>query len=301
MATQLTRELQPDCCSIVEWALSGQYDPTKPVLIDTCESDPPRSISKNKAIELIASLAGVFEKNTTVCLHLANDILYPVLVLAIYGSSCRWTGTNTAYTIPELAHHIRVSDTKYVITNEEHLKTVRAAAGSAEIILFTDILFERRGGSSTSPQEFRTLHDLQRKSSVESLYATIRDIDLQSVSTLASTSGTTGRPKMAARTQRAMVLESAAIEEHPKSYQVRRLYCTPIFHGLSAPEMVGHFPSSSRLLIDALDHQCSSTRRSIVFHETLLRCPISSKDPGVRYYRDFRSATNDGQAYKQHT
>ena len=269
MATQLTRELQPDCCSIVEWALSRQYDPTKPVLIDACESDPPRSISKNKAIELIASLAGVFEKNTTVCLHLANDILYPVLVLAIYGSSCRWTGTNTAYTIPELEHHIRVSDTKYVITKEEHLETVRAAAGSAEIIIFTDILFERRGGSSTSPQEFRTLHDLQRKSSVESLYATIRDIDLQSVSTLASTSGTTGRPKMAARTQRAMVLESAAIEEHPKPYQVRRLYCTPIFHGLSAPEMVGHFPSSTWLLIDALDHQCSSTRRSIVFHETL--------------------------------
>ena len=254
MATELPREIQPECCSIVEWALSGQYDPTKPVLIDAQASDPPRSISKNKAIELIASLAGVFEKNTTVCLHLANDILYPILVLAIYGSSCRWTGTNTAYTIPELEHHIRVSDTKYVITKEEHLETVRAAAGSAEIIIFSDILSERPGESSTSPQEFRTLHHLQRKSSVESLYATIRDIDLQSVSALGSTSGTTGRPKMSARTQQALVLESAAIEEQPKSYQVRRLYCTPVFHGLSAPEMVGRFLSLTRLFIDALDH-----------------------------------------------
>ncbi|KAJ5317396.1 hypothetical protein PENANT_c055G05966 [Penicillium antarcticum] len=238
MTIQLPKELQPDCCSIVEWALSGQYDPTKPVLIDAVESDPPRSISKGKAVELIASLVGAFEKNTTVCLHLANDILYPILVLAIYGSSCRWTGTNIAYTVPELEHQVRVSDTKYVITREEHLETVRAAAGSAEIILFTDILFEPSHGSSTSTHEFRTLRDLQRESSVEILYATIRAIDLQSVSTLASTSGTTGRPKMAARTQRSMVLESTAIEEYPKPYQVRRLYCTPIFHGFAAPEMI---------------------------------------------------------------
>jgi acyl-CoA synthetase (AMP-forming)/AMP-acid ligase II len=270
MTIQLPKELQPDCCSIVEWALSGQYDPTKPVLIDAVESDPPRSISKGKAVELIASLVGAFEKNTTVCLHLANDILYPILVLAIYGSSCRWTGTNIAYTVPELEHHVRVSDTNYVITREEHLETVRAAAGSAEIILFTDILFEPSHRSSTSAHEFRTLHDLQRESSVESLYATIRAIDLQSVSTLASTSGTTGRPKMAARTQRSMVLESAAIEENPKPYQVRRLYCTPIFHGFAAPEMVGRVLSSDfGLLLTSLDHQCSATRHPILFHETL--------------------------------
>lgn len=43
---------------------------------------------------------------------------------------------------------------------------------------------------------------------------------------------------MAARTQRGMVLESAAIEEPVKPYEVRRFYSTPIFHGLSAPDMV---------------------------------------------------------------
>lgn len=269
MATKLVTKPRPEFCNTVEWALSGQYDPTKPVLIDACESEPRRSITKNKAIELIASLAGAFAENTTVCLHLANDILYPILVLAIYGSSCRWTGTNTAYTVPELDHHFRVSNTKYVITTDDHLETVRAAAGSAEIIVFTDILFEARGRKTTSPQEFRTLHDLQRKSSVESLYATIRGIDLQSISTLASTSGTTGRPKMAARTQQSIVLESAAIEENIKPYQVRRLYCTPIFHGLSAPDMVSHLLSSIRIVANASDHQRSSVRRPIVFHETL--------------------------------
>ncbi|KAI7369169.1 acetyl-CoA synthetase-like protein [Hortaea werneckii] len=238
MAASQPETLQPGCCSIVEWTLSGQYDPTKAVLIDASHSNPPRAISKHKATELIASLVGAFEKDTTVCLHLSNDILYPILVLAIYGSSCRWTGTNTSYAIPELEHHIQVSDAKYVITAEEHLDTVRAAAGSAEVILFTDILYERRDESHDSLHGLRTLHDLCRKSTVESLYATIRNIDLESVSTLASTSGTTGRPKMAARTQRAMVLESAAIEEASKPYPVRRLYCTPIFHGLSAPEMI---------------------------------------------------------------
>lgn len=97
------------------------------------ESDQAGSISKNKAIETTTFLVGVLEKNTTVYLHLANSILYPIPVLAIYGLSCRWIGTNTAYTDPELEHHIRVSDTMYVVTREEHLGTVHPAAGSAKL------------------------------------------------------------------------------------------------------------------------------------------------------------------------
>lgn len=53
-----------------------------------------------------------------------------------------------------------------------------------------------------------------------------------------STSGTTGIPKRAARTHRAAIEEAVAIEGdcQSKPYEVRRLYCTPIFHSVSAPQ-----------------------------------------------------------------
>jgi len=81
-----------------------------------------------------------------VCLHLANDILYPVLVLAILASHSRWTGTNPAYTSSELEHHFRISRTDYVVTATEHLDTVRRAVPTSnsgwEIIMFVDLLKE---------------------------------------------------------------------------------------------------------------------------------------------------------------
>ena len=55
-----------------------------------------------------------------------------------------------------------------------------------------------------------------------------------------STSGTTGLPKMMQRTHRALILESRAAQDanYLKPYFVRRLYCTPMFHAFSFPEMV---------------------------------------------------------------
>jgi acyl-coenzyme A synthetase/AMP-(fatty) acid ligase len=156
--------------------------------------------------------------------------------LAVIGSSCRWTGTNIAYTVPELKHHIETSDSKYVITSIEHIDTVRSAAGAAEVIIFTDILAD---APSSPLGGFRSLHDLQTKATAEEMFTTIQHLDVNAIAMLSSTSGTTGRPKMAARTQRSLILESAAVEDGPRPYYVRRLYCTPIFHGLSAPEMVG--------------------------------------------------------------
>ena len=60
------------------------------------------------------------------------------------------------------------------------------------------------------------------------------------IAALMQTSGTTGLPKMAARTHRAMVYELVAITDDDtlKPYEVRRLFCTPIFHAFSAPEMI---------------------------------------------------------------
>lgn len=229
---------------------SAKYDPEKPVLIDAAE--PDRWLSKGMAEQLVASLTGVFEADSTVCLHIPNDILYPILCYAIWASKCRWTGTNVAYKAPELEHHFRASATKYVITAPEYVETVRAAVDQsgteAEIIIFTDILDShlRAPDCRQGPDEllggnaYRRLHEIKRSASVEALHEALKGIKPDSIASLMSTSGTTGRPKMAARTHRAMIAETkASMEDHEaKGYEVRRLYCTPIFHAFSTPEMV---------------------------------------------------------------
>jgi acyl-CoA synthetase (AMP-forming)/AMP-acid ligase II len=255
------------CPNIVSYALSGDYDPSRPILIDA--ANPARSITKTSATSLIASLTGVFKPGSTVVLHLANDITYPILYMAILASGCRWVGTNVAYTACELEHIFKVSKANYVITDHEHLETVRAATGcsgtQAETILFADILNNPHAdslpdardyahfGAKTENSEmdipklhrkgsfnFRTLHDLQHNGTPDALFAAIEKIDIDSIAVLMSTSGTTGPPKMATRTHRAMVLEAIAVEDNhsAKPYPVRRLFCTPIFHGFSAPDMI---------------------------------------------------------------
>jgi acyl-coenzyme A synthetase/AMP-(fatty) acid ligase len=241
---------QLHCTNLVQWTFSGDYDPRKPVLIDA--ADPSRIVTKEIAIQLVTSLVGAFEPDSTVCLHLTNDIIYPILCLAIWANKCRWTGTNPAYTASELAHHFRVSKTKYIVTAVEQLDTIRAAvadsgdAGSIKIILFSDILHNSpqdgisEGTAKSATQEFSTLHDLLQSQHPEVLENAIREIDENSLATLCPTSGTTGMPKMAAHTHLATVIESAATQDHhaSKPYVVRRLFCTPIFHSFSTPEMV---------------------------------------------------------------
>ncbi|KAK5133923.1 hypothetical protein LTR08_007152 [Meristemomyces frigidus] len=256
--------------NVVDWVFSGVYDEEKPVLIDAAQ--PTRSVSKKGAQELVAALAGCFEPDSTVCLHIANDVLYPVLVLAILASNCHWTGTNTAYTAPELEHHFLVSNTKYVVTEPEHLDVVctavEASGINAEIILFADVLDngeESRhayaesctanntqpllaqnqndsaiGTPSVSDSANRTLRDLLRKPAPADLGQLTKRISLDSAAALMQTSGTTGLPKMAIRTHRSMIIEQQTIEDNnaAKPYEVRRLYCTPIMHGFAAPEMI---------------------------------------------------------------
>lgn len=242
----------PGPTDIVSWAFSGTYDSSRPIFLDALDSC--RSINKEMAVELVTRLAGAFEPGSTVCLHLDNDILYPILIFAIFASKCRWTSTNTCNKTAELEHIFQASSARYVITADEHLDAVKAAVKKsgtgAEIILFTDILKEqyfespvcgRQFNPVHKSENFRDLHDLLSDGTPETLARMLKDIDPESIATLMTTSGTTGRPKMAARSQAATVLETAAIaeDEHAhKPYEVRRLFCTPIFHAFTLPEMV---------------------------------------------------------------
>ncbi|KAK0947750.1 hypothetical protein LTR29_001007 [Friedmanniomyces endolithicus] len=223
--------------NLVNFTFSGDYDENKPILIDA--ADCSRKLSRRKAYDLVAALAGAFRPDSTVCLHLANDILYPVLVLAILASHSRWTGTNPAYTSSELEHHFRISRTDYVVTATEHLDTVRRAVPTSnsgwEIIMFVDLLKEHFPVPTPDVGELHLTEPSKGNGLV------IRSlISIEDTAALMPTSGTTGLPKVAVRTHRSMMLELKALAEETasKPYEVRRLFCTPIFHAFSAPEMM---------------------------------------------------------------
>ncbi|KAK4182316.1 AMP-dependent synthetase and ligase [Podospora australis] len=237
--------------NVVEWAFSGDYDPEMPILIDALE--PTRSLSKRQVTEFVTMLAGSFEPREVVCLHLSNSILYPVLVLSILVAGCKWTGTNTSYTSVELAHHLRVSKARYIITSADHLATVETAvqqlsADNITVILFSDLLTPEPSshGSPSFEKSYRyqTLHDLLTPlSSSLPLSKRLSTISPENVASLMSTSGTTGLPKMAQRTHRALIAESQSDEVYDarKPYpasSITRLFCTPMFHAYSFPKMV---------------------------------------------------------------
>ena len=136
------------------------------------------------------------------------------------------------------------------MTAPEHLPTVNEAVKCAglgtEIIIFTDLLREHpeplcllNGLATDHCNGLRRLHDLLYSPDDAVDLITLK-LDIESVACLATTSGTTGLPKVAARSHKAMVLESVAIEDNnaQKPYQIRRLFCTPIFHAFSSAQML---------------------------------------------------------------
>jgi acyl-CoA synthetase (AMP-forming)/AMP-acid ligase II len=171
-------------------------------------------------------------------------------------------GTNPSYTSTELGHPLRLSNAKYLITTSEHLASVHAAIEAAgtktEIILFADLLHstpqaqtlhahghtedERVGPGllKMGSARIRNLHDLLMNPPSPEFIPPFACVQPDSAAALMPTSGTTGLPKLAALSYRALIWESKAIADNDseKCYSVRRLYFTPIFHSLSAPVML---------------------------------------------------------------
>ncbi|KAK5162924.1 uncharacterized protein LTR77_011085 [Saxophila tyrrhenica] len=219
----------------------------KPVLIDA--ADPERALTRGRVTDLVGSLAGAFEPEVAVCLHLPNDVLYPVLMLSIWANGGMWTGSNIAYTEHELRHHLLMSGTCRIITMPEQLPTVAAAVldvwPEVEVIIFSDIL-RKQATPEERVEGFRSLHDIQRPFDDTNELAVASDLEGY-IAALQSTSGTAGLPKVSIRTHKSLMLESMAIEDRAiakpyeegaeQPYEIRRLFCTPIFHAFSTPLM----------------------------------------------------------------
>lgn len=162
---------------------------------------------------------------------------YPPLFLGIIGAGGRFTGSNPAYTAGELAHHLRISQSDLLITQARCLEVALQAAEEVglsqdRIFLFDDV---PDNTSSRFPSwktllqygeadwiAFDDLHTAKTTTAVlaSTRYAYVREL-VHAQLRLISYSGTTGLPKMAARSHHSFVVEHhAMIQEERKPYKV---------------------------------------------------------------------------------
>lgn len=166
--------------------------------------------------------------------------MYPVVFLAIIMAGGVFSGANPMYKAGELRHHFEVSETKFVFSAPAFLAAVsEASEGLLEgdnIIVWGD----EEAGSSVGARY--SLADLLAGIAGAPVVDPVSFDDetraRDTVAVLMSTSGTTGLPKMAARSHLSLVTENLALEDHwtkNKNYEVARLLFTPFFHGFTAP------------------------------------------------------------------
>ncbi|KAL4808631.1 hypothetical protein BDV18DRAFT_157575 [Aspergillus unguis] len=215
-----------------------KFNPDKPVYVDV--ANPERSISQNQARviirQLIAGLAawGVREGDC-VAIHSFNDIYYPMLVLAIVGLGGVYTGTNPAYGPHELAHHFRASETKFVLSEPELLKSILAASKEVGIPEKNVRVFDTQPGQNV-PVGMDSWKDLFKHGEKDWV---MFDDETRAKETAAArlfSSGTTGLPKAVTITHHNLVAQHELTSElNPRSYERSRITAIPLFHAAAAP------------------------------------------------------------------
>lgn len=169
-----------------------------------------------------------------VCLHAFNDIMYPMLFLGIIGAGGIFTGTNPSSTSFELAHHIRTSETKFVITEPEMLETVLAATKECRIANSNILIFDELG--QAIPENFCSWKSLL--SHGEEDWVRFEDLETAKSTEAARlfSSGTTGLPKAAMISHHNLIAQHTLIwTGDERDYSIKRLLVMPMFHAGALP------------------------------------------------------------------
>lgn len=209
-------------------------------------TDPRKSLTRGQVLDHVQKLAaglryenqGAPLNGATVCLHAFNDISYPSMFHGILASGGCYTGTNPAYTSHELEHHLRLAGAKFVITALQQCDVVLAAVDACDIP--PSNIFVVHEDTQPKPSNVRSYRELLQHGLLPlSLFNELRsDLPTERPAVLMATSGTSGLPKIAARTHQSLILECKAIFNHDltsKPYRERRLITIPMFHAFALP------------------------------------------------------------------
>ncbi|KAJ5688520.1 hypothetical protein N7462_002912 [Penicillium macrosclerotiorum] len=213
------------------------YDQDKPIYIDA--RDPRCSISCNQARKMIRELiAGLkacgLRQGDCVLIHSFNDINYSILVLAIIGAGGIFTGSNPAYTPMELGHHIKASESKFLISEPEILKNILKAAEQTGIPEENIWIFDNLGQSI--PSSGKSWNELRKFG--EQDWIRFNDLETAQTTTAARlfSSGTTGLPKAVTITHYNLIAQhELVLGADPRPYPISRIIAVPVFHASAAP------------------------------------------------------------------
>ncbi|EWC46274.1 hypothetical protein DRE_04445 [Drechslerella stenobrocha 248] len=221
---------------LLSWVFGGQHDRTKKIFVDAI--NPGRYLTTDTVKATVRSLIGGLKSigvkpGDAVCIHSFNDILYPVLFLAIVGAGGVFVGTNPGHTVFELEHHLRISHTKFIITQSSLMKNIGQAAEQVDIPEENILLLDLETKDTSSPRSVREL-----LCSCEEDWVSFQDEKAakETMIALFASSGTTGMPKMIGLSHYAWVAGGILLREVlERPYEVNRLMCLPSFHAFASP------------------------------------------------------------------
>ena len=180
-----------------------------------------------------------------VCLHAFNDIVYPMLSLAIIAAGGIFAGTNPSSTSFELAHQMRTSETKFIITEPEMLEAVLAATQECKIAPSKIIIFNVLG--QAVPEGFHSWEALLSHGEAEWVRFDNLETAKKTEAARLFSSGTTGLPKAAMISHHNFIAQHTLTwEDDVRDYIIKRMLAMPMFHigvlpvALCTPFKAGH-------------------------------------------------------------
>lgn len=165
-----------------------------------------------------------------------NDIMYPMVFLGGVGAGGVFSGTNPAYRVAEMRHHIRTAQVKFFVVEPELLDVVVEGAAAEGILNDRIFIFNVRG--QAVPEGFRSWEWLLQHG--EEDWVQIKDVQTLKTTDVArlTTSGTTGLPKTAcqshynATSYHAMTV---TISEGKIPWEAKNISPLPMFHVATVP------------------------------------------------------------------
>jgi len=169
-----------------------------------------------------------------VCVHAFNDIMYSIHFLGIIAAGGIFAGTNPGYTPYELAHHLRTSETRFIVTEPEMLDSIVKATKECDIPESNILIFNVLG--QIIPKGFVSWEILLNQGEED----WVRFDDLETAKTTEAarlfSSGTTGLPKAAMISHYNLVAEHTLLfANNKRDYEVRRVLPLPMFHAAVLP------------------------------------------------------------------
>ncbi|KAH8724444.1 hypothetical protein GQ44DRAFT_773078 [Phaeosphaeriaceae sp. PMI808] len=231
-----------------------QYDEDKPIYHDA--DDESRTLSRRQGLGIVRKLVAGFrraglQKGDCFAITSFNDIMYPMVFLSGVAAGGVFSGTNPAYRVAEMRHHIRTAEVKFFIVEPELLDVVLEAASGEGIPKDRIFIFSIR--RQAVPEGFRSWEWLLQQG--EEDWERITDLEALKTTDVArlTTSGTTGLPKTACQSHYNATSYHTmfkAKEQDFLTWEPRGISPLPMFHVATVPAVnVSPFRSGNKIWI----------------------------------------------------